>query len=88
MSGDKPVCYWKSDIEEFLNPNPQMKWVEMTCDLAIGKVTNPNKAGILSFKLAIHDKTKDGPINFEQFDAWKKPPPKRMNIKKVRVYLF
>jgi hypothetical protein len=88
MSGDKPICFWKADIEEFLDPNPKWKWVELNCDLAIGKVTDPHKAGLISFRLSIHDKTKDGPINFEQFDAWKKPPAKRMNVKKVRVYLF
>lgn len=60
----------------------------MINDLAIGKVTEVNKAGLLSVKISIHDKTKDGPINFEQFSAWKKPPPKRLSVKKVRVYLF
>ena len=38
--------------------------------------------------MSIHDKTKDGPINFEQFDAWKKLPPKRLNVMKVRCFLF
>lgn len=88
MSGDKPISFWKADIEEFLDPNPRWRWVELNCDLAIGKVTDAYKAGIISIKLAIHDRTKDGPVNFEAFDAWKKPPAKRMNIKTVRVYLF
>lgn len=37
----------------------------MTCDLALGKVTEPHKAGLISLKLSIHNKTKNGPINFE-----------------------
>jgi len=88
LHGDKPVCYYKAEIEEFLDPNPQWKWIEMTNDLAIGKVSESHKAGILSVKISIHDKTKDGPISFDKFDAWKKPPPKRLNCVKVRVYLF
>lgn len=88
MSGDKPVCYFKTDIEEFMDPNPQWRWLEMFNDLSVGKVTDPHKAGLMSIKLSIHDKTKDGPINFEQFDAWKKPPAKRLNLKLVRAYIF
>lgn len=60
----------------------------MTNDLSIGKVTESHKAGMLSIKLSIHDKSKDGPINFSDFPAWKKPPPKRLSAKKVRLYLF
>lgn len=71
-----------------MDPNPQLKWVELTNDLAIGKVSEPHKAGLVSFKLSIHDKTIDGPINYEQFEAWKKPPTKRLKLQKVRVYLF
>jgi hypothetical protein len=88
MSGDKPVCFYKAEIEEFLDPNPQWKWVELTNDLAIGKVSEAHKAGVLSIKLSVHDKTKDGPISFDKFDAWKKPPPKRLNCLKARVFLF
>lgn len=60
----------------------------MTPDLSLGKVSDSNKAGMISVKLSIHDKTKDGPINFEAFPAWKKPPPKRSGVKKVRAYVF
>lgn len=65
-----------------------MKFVELMPDLAIGKVAEHHKAGIISFKLSIHDKTKEGPINFENFDSWKKLPLKRMPVKKVRAYIF
>jgi hypothetical protein len=40
MSGDKPICYYKADIEEFLNPNPKFKWIQLVNNLAIGKITN------------------------------------------------
>lgn len=88
MSGDKPICYWADDIEKFMEPNPKWTWIEMINDLSVGKVTEPHKAGLLSIKLSIHDKTKDGPISFDQFDAWKKPPAKRLNLKTVRAYIF
>ncbi len=88
MSGDKPIAFYKAEIAEFLDPNPKMKWLQLNCDLAIGKVTDAHKAGLVSVKLAIHNKSKNGPINFEQFDAWKKPPQKRMNVYKIRAYIF
>ena len=88
LYGDKPVCFYKAEIEEFRDPNPEWKWIQLNNDMSIGKVTEPHKAGMVSIKLSIHDRTIDGPINFEQFDAWKKPPLKRLNIKKARVYLF
>ncbi len=88
MSGDKPICFYAAEIAQFLDPNPKIQWIEMTPDLALGKVTDSHKAGLLSFKMSIHNKTKNGPINFEQFEAWKKPPPKRMSVFKIRCYLF
>lgn len=88
MSGDTCISYFKEDVEKFMDPNPDWLWIELLPDLSIGKVTDPQKAGIISVKLSIHDKTKDGPINFEQFNAWKKPPPKRLNVMKVRVFMY
>jgi len=38
--------------------------------------------------LSIHDVTKDGKIDYSKYDAWKKPPLKRLKIKKVRAYIF
>ena len=87
-SGDTNICFFSADIETFNKPNPTWKWIELSPDLALGKVTDPAKAGIISVKLSIHDKTVGGPIKFEDFTAWKKPPPKRLDLRKVRVYLF
>lgn len=88
MSGDKPVCFFKTDISEFMDPDPKWKWFELIPDLALGKVTSPQKAGLISIKLSIHDKIAQGPIQFDQFAAWKKPPPKRLDVKKVRCFIF
>jgi hypothetical protein len=53
MDGDSPICYWKGDTKDFINPDAELKWVEMTNDLAVGKIKEANKAGIISFKLSI-----------------------------------
>ena len=88
MHGDNPISFFKADIDDFMNPNPKFQWVELVPDLSMGKITEPHKAGMISIKLSIHDTTANGPIVFEQFDAWKKPPPKRLNLMKVRAYVF
>ena len=60
----------------------------MNPDLAIGKVKEDYQAGIISVKLAIHNKSKFGPMDWAKHAAWKKPPPKRPQIKKVRAFIF
>ena len=88
MSGKNAICYYKASVHEFMEPNAQIKWVELTNDLSVGKIKDAHKAGLLSFKLSIHDRTKNGNINFEQFEAWKKPPPKRLKVYKARIYVY
>jgi len=70
MDGDTPVCYYKESIENFTNPNAEYKWCSLLPDKVVGKVKNPNEAGMISFKLSIHDVTKNGPIKFSSFEAW------------------
>jgi hypothetical protein len=88
MDGDNAICYASDDIENFMDPNPKLKWYELTPDLAIGKIKEFHKAGLVSLKLSIHDKKKNGPIDFANFDARKKPPPKRPKNFKVRAFIF
>lgn len=87
-ANDNPICYYKDSIQNYLDPNPKMKWLEMTPDLSIGKVKEHHKAGLISVKLTIHDKTANGSIEFSKYNAWKKPPPKRLNIYKIRAFVF
>lgn len=47
MDGDYPVCYWQGDVSEFIDPNPQYKWIPLRADLSVGKVTDQWKAGML-----------------------------------------
>jgi len=88
LDGDKPICYFKDSVKNFLDPNPRMKYYPLINDLAIGKVDESHKAGFVSFKLAIHDKTKNGPIDFKSMDAWKTLPAKRPGRKLVRAYIY
>ena len=53
MDGTNPICYYKEHISKFRNPNSEWHWVQMIPDPVVGKVTDPNKAGIISFKLYV-----------------------------------
>ena len=88
MDGDKAVCFHRLKVSDFTNPNPELEWLPMTNDLAVGKVSHDWKAGMVSIKLSINDVTKNGPVDFKKYDCWKKPPPKRMSSWKVRAFLF
>ena len=90
MDGDSPICYWKGDTKDFTNPNAEVKWVEMTNDLAVGKIKEANKAGIISFKLSIVDRSPIKPINFveEYSKAWPAKPPKRLSVRSARVFIY
>lgn len=72
-----------------MNKSPEIQWFEMNPDLSIGKVKDHYKAGIISVKISIHDKTAGGEINFSEIAAWKTVPrPKRIGVKKVRAYVY
>lgn len=60
----KRVCFWKGPIKDYMDPNPKQKWIDLEPDLAIGKVKEHYKAGIVGIKFSIHDVTKDGPIDW------------------------
>ena len=47
-----------------------------------------HEAGMIQMKFSINDKAKNGPMEFKQFDAWKKPPPRRLGSKKIRCFIF
>jgi len=75
-------------IENFIDPNPKFRWYEMLPDLAIGKVKEPNKCGLLSIKMTVHDRTANGPFVMSSSPAWKKGPPKRPLNKLVRAFVY
>ena len=61
---DDPVCYYKDHISNYTEKNAAWKWVSLIPDLSIGKVKNPNEAGMISFKLSIRDITKNDKSDF------------------------
>jgi hypothetical protein len=71
-----------------MDPSPKAKWVPLTCDLAKGKVTKSYEAGLISVKLSINNKTKNGPADFKKQETWKKPPTKRLASWKIRCFIF
>lgn len=65
-----------------------MKWVPFIPDQSIGIVKAAHKAGMFSFKLSLHDVTRNGPIQFKKYKSWKGSVPKRANSVKVRAYVY
>lgn len=47
MDGDDPICFWKGEAYEFMEPNAAWRWLPMTCDLALGKCKNAWEAGLI-----------------------------------------
>jgi hypothetical protein len=43
---------------------------------------------MFSFKLSIHDVTKNGPIDFKDYKAWSGKVAKRSNPVKIRAYVY
>jgi hypothetical protein len=89
MQGNDPISYYKADVETFINHTPEIQWFEMIPDLSIGKIKDSYKAGVISVKLTIHNKTAKGPVNFSEFPTWKeKVNSKRIGLKTVRAYIY
>ena len=73
---------------DFTNPNPEIKWIEMEPDIAIGEVKEQHKAGIVGIKLSVHDVTENGEIDWMNYPTWAKKIPKRPSNIKVRVFVW
>ena len=73
-----------------MEPNPKMKWIELQTDDALGKVKEPQYAGIISFKMCLYDLAvkNETEFSFSSFDAWKKNPMRRLDTRKIRAYIF
>lgn len=90
MYKSTPVCYWKGKVKDYIDPNPKYQWLSLKVDKAIGKIENDYEAGMIQLKLSIHDRNKAGgqTINYKDFAAWKKAPPRRLGSKKIRCFIF
>jgi hypothetical protein len=57
------VCFARLDVKDFLDPSPDVKWLELEPDMAIGVIKDHYKAGIIGIRMSIQDVTKDGPLD-------------------------
>ena len=55
MDDDRPICYYKSPITEFMKADAEYKWVQLIPDPVVKSVKDPNKAGLLSFKITVSE---------------------------------
>ena len=88
MDGSTPICFWKGKVKDFADPDPKYQWLILKNDRAIGKVDEDHEAGMIQIKFSINSKHENGPIDFKQYTAWKKPPPRRLGSKKIRCFIF
>jgi hypothetical protein len=89
MDGEDAVCFWRGECKDFADPNPPcMKWCALTNDESIGKVKNAYDAGMVSIKMSINHKTKNGSCDFTKYNAWRKPPPKRYSSYRIRCFVY
>ena len=54
MDDDDPICYWRGECKDFLDPSPKFQWLPLTNDLSVGKCKEGHKAGMISLKLSIN----------------------------------
>jgi len=93
MDGSDPICYWRGQVADFINPDPEFRWLPFINDLSIGAVSNGYEAGLVQVKMAVRHVSKmerEGtPVrDWKEYNAWKKPPPKRMSSYKIRCFIF
>lgn len=75
MDGNDPICYYRAKASEFADPNAEMKWVALINDKSVGEVKEAFKAGMLAFKLSIHDQTQNGDVDWDFVPAWTEHSP-------------
>jgi hypothetical protein len=90
MDDNTPICYWKGYAKDFTNPNAELKWVEMTNDPSVGKITEANMAGIISFKLCIVERQQIKAVNFVQDFSmyWPLNLPRSLHVKRAIVNIY
>lgn len=81
-----PISYCKLDAADFMNPNPELKWMEMTEEPIEDKIDSPELAGVVGFRLSIV--RADSGVDLASQPHWKKKVKRRPESKKIRCYLF
>ena len=88
MHDDDAICYWRGEADDFTNPCPEMRWVPLVNDLSVGDVQNAYEAGIISFRLYIHDKHNQGELMTDFVEPWNHDLPKLPYKYKARAYIY
>ena len=76
------------------NVEPEYRWITLLPDLCVNKVKHPKDAGMISFKMSVHqvyrDRTMNKDIynNFKDYEAWSINEPKRLHAVKIRAYIY
>ena len=70
MDGDSPICYYRCKASEFKNPNAELKWVALINDKSVGDISKAYKAGMISFRLSIHNQDEFGDVDWDYVPAW------------------
>ena len=50
---DDPVSYCKLKAKDYMDPNPTLKWMEMTEEPIEDAIDSPELAGVVGFRLSI-----------------------------------
>ena len=88
MEESKPICFWRGKATDFINRNPEFRWLPMNNDLAVGKIDEAHKAGLVQIKLTINPLKTNPELNFDQFPNWSAPIPDRLSSYTLRCYIF
>ena len=90
IGGLKDICFYRGHVREFFDPNPvELKWIQLLIDKVHNEVKEPHKAGLVGMRLAVHDVTKFGTIDWNSYkETWGKRLPRRPGNLKVRAYIF
>lgn len=87
MEKDTPICFFKSDIKNFIDPDPErMEWYQFVPDKCVKKVKEPPQVGQFSFKMTLEEASPDN-VPFKERKYWKKVN-KRLTAVKVRAYIY
>ena len=70
LNGDSPIWYYRGNPSNFVDPNPDMTWAPLINDKSVGAITESYKAGMISFRLTIHDQTRRGDVDWSYVPAW------------------
>jgi len=50
---DQPICFWRGEAADFMDPDPQYRWHPLTANQALGLVEEAHEAGMIQFKLSL-----------------------------------